>query len=131
MTLPVLTICMWVNIIYYLRGFIVTGHYVRMLSEILVDMAGFTVLVLLILTGFSHALVLVVGKGGTIDRFFAWKIAYGLGIMGDIDGAFYDDTTPGIMYFIFIFITFVVTTIYLNVLRAELVTGGGRACMHQ
>ncbi len=61
---PVASILLWLHSLYYLRAFKATSFYIRMIQEIIADMAPFTAIMAMVMVGLSQSFFLASSLNG-------------------------------------------------------------------
>lgn len=114
---PFAALLVWSNFLYYMKGFHITGPYVRTLWHTITDMVGFLIVFFTIQVGFAHALMLSEPITDLPRRTFreAFKETYLLGVIGEAESERYSEH---VRYILLLGSTGTVSIVLLNMLIA-------------
>ena len=119
---------MWIKIFYWMRLFQSLAYYVKLIQQTLADIAGFMLMVLIILTSFGSFLYvanrnLVGTKSAYLSRYFGYEpidavlSVYMLGALGDFSTSRYKvGYEQHFVMFMFLIATFFVSVVFMNML---------------
>lgn len=113
---------LWFKMLYFLRVFPGTGFYIRMITEVIIDMKHFFGILLICIIGFSDAFYSLSIGNDEADRFIHTPIdailfTYRM-ILGDFDSSAFGSVAMEMVWLLFIFCTLFNMIIMLNLLIA-------------
>ncbi len=119
----VLSLIIWLKLLYFLRIFKSTGYYIRLIVDVVVDMKYFLMLLLLTFVAFGDSFRQISSSNPDGEDFIGGTILTAIGfiyrmVLGDFDTNAFGSVAVGYVWILFFLCTLFNMIIMLNLLIA-------------